>query len=1859
MNKLMNKSILPLLVALVGMTASLTAQNDTVYLSFVPSDIKCGETKGIKLRVKNFTNIVSMNFSMHYNKNLINLKNFTGENANAQLVANDATLGDVAAGQTFSYSKATPITVADGDFFLLNFEPKAESGGLSDSLRFSGTPVAFKFEALVAGGKKTLPYKFTNAQFRIIDDIPPIITCPTARYVMLPITDNAWTGVNIEPTFQDVSCGKATLSYTLSGATVASATPGNANGIKFNNETTNILYTVKDNSGNSASCQTQIIVSPFNTAVVYNTSPIVKCTDSTFTIETRVANYKNITATDYDFMFDKNVLALKSIDNLNATVVAAGNVGFASNAFVNQGKVKVSFTAPAGLTLPDNTLLYTLTFRKIAGAASTGFSFDNLDATDVANGTNSINFESVVTDVTFEDTETPILKCPKDTILYTTTASPNEVQLFGIQATATDNCELQPINYSFSGATQLTSTVNPNGKFFKIGVTNVNTNAKDFAGNTATCIFKVTVIQPALSLASDTIDCRSDSVTLDLTLRDFMKMKKMDATIDWNKDSLEYRRITFKAPFIAVANAIATLNGTGNSLGIAFNSTDPNGTSVPDNQAIAQITFKAKNAKINDKYKFITAVSLAKTAADISVSAKGNIAYLSILDTDAPKIIACPKDTLIKTDKCFADYAWTAPSVVDFCSAIKDTLTNAPGNAVARVNAGSKPTTFFYQYRDKFDNKNRCEFKVTVLDTIKPKINNCIVTDTLQLATSDILGVCGAIFNGFPSQPTIIESCAYTRTENYQIGSTVQVGLSKYIITVKDTSGNKATCERFVNVTDRTGPAFEIGYFASPTKIVYAAADKCGANFTWIDPKATDACGGTVTVTADKTNGSFFPVSNVATKITFTATDEKGNKTIEILNVIVIDTIPAKFVNCPTQPVNLYSNLDCEAIYVAPTIQYTDNCALTPQNATLLTPAPANNIYTKSTELFYGAPQGATCKVTINVQDTLKPLIDCPISPITGKTSAGNCFKVFPLLPPPINLSDNCGAATFTSSATQIQYPVGTTTITYTAKDVAGNTKTCSFNVIITDETKPILSNCPSADVTVKADLDKSTAAATWVEPTATDNCGNGKVKITSNYANNATFAIGKTVVTYTAKDSSNNSVNCAFNVIVIDDQKPKFVACPSSPISQSAATNCEYTFSLLKSIAVNDNHKITFRDSTGTRPNGKYAIGSYPITYIAKDSTGNDATCAFTLQIIDKAAPKKLTCPAPADNTFLAQAGACDFTLTSISQLKFPTFKDDCDASLKYDTLHWSNNIWTKGLPPNLVFKAGETQLAVIAKDAAMNSDTCFFNVVVTGNVKPSIAAADCGVGNITAKATGCTTTLATPYTSPAVVFSPCSAKDTAGYNFAPNKAFAIGKHTIVYTAKDKNNNTATCSFTVTIEDKDAPTITFKKDTIVVVGTECFQTAIWDAPTVKDLPCDTIPVKFTPTISFGVFQAGISTMEYKATDKSGNTSTKNLYIQVIENQNPTFVKCPKNVEVSIDGMILADPDNILDNTLTATNGKCDSIKLAYKITAFEATDNCDGNVTNFIFPTQYLPNKANNYALGENKISVTAQDKSKNKGVCEFKIIVKPFSIKPNATVSDEKPCAGDAIMLKVDSIAGATANWSATNSFVSTKSANSLKSLTPSNSGSYYVFYQKNNCKSPLDTVSFVVISAPTVKADSMVLQAGTTKSANVTINDILIKNAPYKVTWETVTSTLGTFAGKDNGEFYFEAKKGINGSIPVRYDLCYDGVCPDACIKNQTLWITITKDIPSECQVSNLITPNGDGFNDELEIDCIGSATTATMTIFSQWGEIVFSSKNYNGKWDAKWKGKDLPDGTYFYVFQLNPTATVKKGYITVFR
>jgi len=89
---------------------------------------------------------------------------------------------------------------------------------------------------------------------------------------------------------------------------------------------------------------------------------------------------------------------------------------------------------------------------------------------------------------------------------------------------------------------------------------------------------------------------------------------------------------------------------------------------------------------------------------------------------------------------------------------------------------------------------------------------------------------------------------------------------------------------------------------------------------------------------------------------------------------------------------------------------------------------------------------------------------------------------------------------------------------------------------------------------------------------------------------------------------------------------------------------------------------------------------------------------------------------------------------------------------------------------------------------------------------------------------------------------------------------------------------------------------------------------------------------------------------------------------------------------------------------------------------------------------------------------------------------------------------------------------------------------------------------------------------------------------------------------------------------------------------------------------------CSLPNLpnaFTPNGDGINDTWNVATLQYFPQCIVNIYSRWGANVYHSIGYAVAWDGRYKGKPLPDGTYYYIIDLHNGSPVLSGSITIIR
>src|SRR5690554_78358 len=270
-----------------------------------------------------------------------------------------------------------------------------------------------------------------------------------------------------------------------------------------------------------------------------------------------------------------------------------------------------------------------------------------------------------------------------------------------------------------------------------------------------------------------------------------------------------------------------------------------------------------------------------------------------------------------------------------------------------------------------------------------------------------------------------------------------------------------------------------------PTDITVSSGNDCEAIVTWTSPTATDNCTTTPVITSSHNSGDIFPVGT--TEVTYTAEDDAGNVTTCSFNVTVVDDEAPVFVSCVSDTA-MFIEEACGVVLPDFTlaVDVADNCSSLTAGTLTLTQNPAAGtslgVGTYTVELLLEDAGGntSTCSFEIVVSDTLAPVIE--IEGLSATYCAGEEVVWT------TNISDNCGVDTVTSTHDSGEsFPVGTTTVTYTAVDASGNVSTYSFDVVVgalpsaADLGAADFSVCLGRDITLSIDNPEENTTYSWV----------------------------------------------------------------------------------------------------------------------------------------------------------------------------------------------------------------------------------------------------------------------------------------------------------------------------------------------------------------------------------------------------------------------------------------------------------------------------------------------------------------------------------------------------------------------------------------------------------------------------------------------------------------------------------------------------------------------------------------------------------------------------------------------------------
>ncbi|MBK8955965.1 MAG: BspA family leucine-rich repeat surface protein [Saprospiraceae bacterium] len=361
--------------------------------------------------------------------------------------------------------------------------------------------------------------------------------------------------------------------------------------------------------------------------------------------------------------------------------------------------------------------------------------------------------------------------------------------------------------------------------------------------------------------------------------------------------------------------------------------------------------------------------------------------------------------------------------------------------------------------------------------------------------------------------------------------------------------------------------------------------------------------------------------------------------------------------------------------------------------------------------------------------------------------------------------------------------------------------------------------------------------------------------------------------------------------------------------------------------------------------PQGPFITGNTLVTLTVTDNFGFTGTCTATITVTEDILPE-IICPA--DIQVVKVNGECSAIVT----YNAPVGTDNCPGA---------GTVLVSGPGSGGEFPVGATTETYMVTDASGNSATCSFTVTVSETVAPQISCpANSTINNDTDQCSAVVN-----FSTPAGTDNCAGATTLQTAGISSGGTFPVGTTVNTFVVTDVSGNTASCSFTVTVNDTQNPTITcpgnwhFTTDFAPWCGTG------WEygPPPVSD-NCPNTTLDFVSGRGpYGIFPLGITTEVWKATDASGNTTICSWTVTVTDNK-PPFMQC-KNATVEL---------NINGNASISSNQVNDG-----------SWDNCG------IQSLAVSPNTFTTADLGSSTVTLTGTDNYGNTKTCTATVKVLP----------------------------------------------------------------------------------------------------------------------------------------------------------------------------------------------------------------------------------------------------------------------------
>jgi fluoride ion exporter CrcB/FEX len=200
-----------------------------------------------------------------------------------------------------------------------------------------------------------------------------------------------------------------------------------------------------------------------------------------------------------------------------------------------------------------------------------------------------------------------------------------------------------------------------------------------------------------------------------------------------------------------------------------------------------------------------------------------------------------------------------------------------------------------------------------------------------------------------------------------------------------------------------------------------------------------------------------------------------------------------------------------------------------------------------------------------------------------------------------------------------------------------------------------------------------------------------GAVSATATPASGSTFPLGVTTVNVSAKDAAGNTRNGSFTVTVRDTTAPQLALPPNQIAEAASATGAVVNFAVSATDLVNGAVSAAATPASGST----FPLGVTTVNVSATDAAGNTRNGSFTVTVRDTTAPQLALPPNQIVEAASATGAVVNFAVSA---------SDLVDGAVSATATPASGS----------TFPLGVTTVNVSAKDAAGNTATGQFNVII-----------------------------------------------------------------------------------------------------------------------------------------------------------------------------------------------------------------------------------------------------------------------------------------------------------------------------------------------------------------------------------------------------------------------------------------------------------------------------------------------------------------------------------------------------------------